>query len=239
MNETDPSPLYHIWSLKNKNQSPIELPALVSRIKGGEVQARTWIYVEAEGKWHEAGEIAELKMFFKRPEASVRAPGTSAIGSIKPGSLRRMKIFADMDDEQLAAFIPLVKVNQYRAFNTVVQKGDHGDSMFLVLEGELRARTVIDGRESTLVTLSVGDFFGEIALLDHGPRSADILANQDSLVLEITSSAVEKLVREQPQAAAPFLLALGRSVVGRMRHLTKRYEDTVHFSRAAGSVVDE
>ena len=106
--------------------------------------------------------------------------------------------------------------------------------MFMVLEGELRALTLVDGKESTLSTMGVGDFFGEISLLDHGPRSADVIANQNSVLLKISTASFEHLIREAPALALPFLFALSKSVVGRVRTLTKRYEDSIHFSRTAG-----
>lgn len=229
MNQPSAAPLYHVWTLKNREQ-PVELPGLVSRVQAGEVQARSWIFSEADGAWRQASEIPELRMFFQGGDPAAKSAG------IKPGSLRRIKIFAEMNEEQLETFVRFVEVRKFPAFANVVRKGEHGDAMFLVLEGELRARTMIDDKESTLSTLGPGDFFGEIALLDHGPRSADVLANKDSTVLKISGEAIQKIVRESPDAAAPFLLALGRSLVGRTRLLTKRYEDTIHFWRAAGSV---
>jgi hypothetical protein len=65
-----------------------------------------------------------------------------------------------------------------------------GDAMYLILEGELRARLVA-GAEYILATLGPGDFFGEISLFDHGPRSADIIANQDSFLLKISTAGVK------------------------------------------------
>jgi hypothetical protein len=233
MNGTD-APLYYVWSLTAKEHRPLELPALISRIKSGEVQARSWVFCQAEDSWLRAAEVPELKMFFKTASAGEKA-ATGAPG-LKPGALRRIKIFAEMDDAQLETFARCAEVVKFNAFSTVVQKGEHGDSMFLVLEGELRARTIIDGHESTLSTLGPGDFFGEVALLDHGPRSADILANHESVLLKISAAAIDRITRESPAAAAGFLLALGKALVGRTRKLTKRYEDTIHFSRAAASV---
>jgi CRP-like cAMP-binding protein len=104
------------------------------------------------------------------------------------------------------------------------------------MEGELRARTMVDDREVALGTIGVGDFFGEIALLDHGPRSADVIANEDSTVLVISAASIDKIMVESPASAAKFLRALAKYVAGRTRAITKRYEDTIHFSRAAAQV---
>ena len=234
MNESGATPLYHVWSLSSREHRPLELPALVSQIKAGKVQARSWIFSEADETWRQAADVPELKMFFRTTTSDQREQAT--VGGLKPGSLRRIKILAEMDEAQLEAFLRFIEVVSYPRFSTIVRKGEHGDAMFLVLEGELRARTVIDGRESTLSTLGPGDSFGEVGMLDHGPRSADVLANEDSVVLKVSGAAIEKVVRELPQCAAPFLLALGKSLAGKTRSLTRRYEDSVHFARAAGGV---
>jgi hypothetical protein len=231
MNESEP--LFHVWSLGSRDQAPVALPTLVTQVKAGKVHARSWVFSEADGTWRRAADVPELKMFFRRPASGGEAGG---IGGITPGTLRRIKILAEMDDAQLEAFLQFVEVVRYRPFTTVVRKLEHGDALFMVLEGELRARTVIDGKESTLSTLGPGDSFGEVAMLDHGPRSADVLANEDSLVLKVSGPAIERMTRELPQCAAPFLLALGKALAGKTRSLTKRFEDTVHLSRAAGNV---
>ena len=142
-----------------------------------------------------------------------------------------MKLLSGFDTAQLASFVHYLEVLPVKQFAYVVHIGDPGDAMFLVLEGELRARVSVDAKEITLSTMEPGDFFGEISLLDHGPRSADVLANQDSLLLKISSEAFALLRREAPALAMPFLASLSQSIVGRMRTLTKKYQDSIHFSR--------
>lgn len=231
----DSAPLYHIWA-NHASQGAVELPALIAQIKQGKVQPTTWIYAETNGRWQPANQVDELKMFFRTSSPLPAGAPNPQAPALRPGALRRIKIFAEMDDAQLQVFVAFTQMLQYRQFAQVVAKGDHGDAMYLVLEGELRARSIIDGKESTFATLGPGDFFGEISLLDHGPRSADVVANKDSTVLKITSEAIQKILKEAPAAAAPFLSALSRSVASRLRQLTKRYEDSIHFSRAAALV---
>ena len=193
-----------------------------------------WIFVEP-ASWVTADKLPELKELLENqaegagplPAAS---PGKAAL-SVKPGSLRRIKVFAEMDERQLESFLGYMEVLRFKQFAKVVRKGDHGDAIFFVLEGEVRAFTMIDGKETTLSTMSTGDSFGEISVLDHGPRSADVVANRESVLLKISSSRIERLLREAPALAAPFLYSLSRSIVGRMRGLTKKYEDSIHLSR--------
>ena len=105
-----------------------------------------------------------------------------------------------------------------------------------VTDAYLRARVIVDGKETTLSTIAAGDFFGEISLLDEGPRSADVLANTDSRLLKISAEAFEKVMREAPALAASFLYMLSKSIGARVRVLTQKYQDSIHFSRAATAV---
>jgi len=99
-----------------------------------------------------------------------------------------------------------------------------------ILESSVMAGSEV---ESTLATMEVGECFGELAVIDESTRSADVLSNTESVVLKISSDALKKLFREAPALAAPFLLGLSRTLTGRIRHLTKRFEDSVHFARTA------
>jgi hypothetical protein len=230
--EDNPAVYYRVWGADFIAYGPVELPTLVNWVRDDRVLKGSWIFQEATGEWKRAGEMSELSLLFKTKSGPASTAGAAPHG-ITPGALRRIKIFGDMDERQLTSFLQYVEVRKYPQFATVVLKGQHGDAMFLVLEGELRARVLVDGKESTLSTMGVGDCFGELALVDQGPRSADVVANKETVLLKISAEAMKRLFQEAPALAAPFLLALMRALAARMRALTKRYEDSIHFARAA------
>ncbi len=138
-----------------------------------------------------------------------------------------------MDERQLASFLQYMEILKFLPNALVFNKGEHGDAMFCVLQGEVRARVMVGGRESTLSTMGVGECFGELAVIDESPRSADVVANVESVVLKISSGALKRLFQEAPALAAPFLLGLNKTITTRVRTLTKRYEDSILFARAA------
>jgi CRP-like cAMP-binding protein len=223
---------YRAWGQDNIAYGPVELPELVTWIKQGKVRANSWIFRDEDGIWSRASDLVELKVLFKTKLSPAAAASAEALG-VTPGSLRRLKMLADVEERLLASLIPYLEVVKVPAFGSVVTKGDHGDALFMVLEGELRARTMIDGRESTLATMAVGDCFGELALVDHGPRSADVIANQPSVLIKVSEASLRRLFAEAPALAAPFMLALTRVIAQRVRVMTKRYEDSVHLARTA------
>lgn len=226
--------LYWTWGADNIAYGPVELPALISWIRDERVVDTSWVFRDDDKIWRLARDQPDLIMFFKKGSSESR---TIAVGPtaqhLKPSMLRRIKVFAEMEENQIMSFCKYMEIMRVRQFVPVVSAGEPGDAMYLVLDGELRARVMMDGKESTLAVIQAGEFFGEISLLDHGPRSADVVANLESVLLKIPLDAFEKIVKEAPALALPFFVALSRTVVSRLRHMSKRYEDTVHFARTA------
>jgi hypothetical protein len=228
------APFYQVWGVDHVAYGPVELPTLVDWIKAGRVVGESWVFQHHRGRWSKAEDLAELKPLFRDKPAGRLSDTSFANALIPPGLLRRLRVFAGMDEAQLRSFVNYMDVQRFKQFSAVVRKGENGDAMYLILEGELRAFTLIGGKETTLTTMGVGEFFGEISLLDQGPRSANVSANSDGILLRISASSFDRLLREAPALAAPFIYSLSRSIVGRMRVLTRKYEDSVHWSRVAG-----
>lgn len=92
-----------------------------------------------------------------------------------PDVLRRVPLFADLDKRELAQIARLFKERRFSAGQTVVQEGSGGAAFFLIDSGE--ATVTAGGRRRA--TLGPGDFFGELALIDEGVRTATITAETD------------------------------------------------------------
>jgi len=226
------APLYRVWGIDNIAYGPVELPTLVSWIKQERVLAETWIFTEASNAWKKATELPELHPLFQKKSGATTT--SAAPQKISPAALRRIKMLAMADDKLLESILRYLEPVEVRPFTVLARHGDPADAMYFLLEGELRAYVLLEGRESTLATLLPGDSFGEIGLLDSGTRSAFVATNQPSLVLKLSASSFNQIVREAPALATPFVLGLARALAGRMRWLTKRYEDSVHFGQMGG-----
>jgi hypothetical protein len=212
--------IYFIWGVDDSPYGPAALPVLIDWIRDERVVPETWVFSRNAGNWMRASELPELKSEFALRLTPV--PDAPSRVGIKPGALRRIKILADLKDNQLAHLAEYMELNEVSQWSVLFSQGDSSDAMYLVLAGELRARSVIDGRETILATFSPGDFFGDMALFDHGPRSADVVANVDSTLLKITSTAFDRLTREAPALATPFLQATARTLSARIRADNKR-----------------
>ena len=222
---------YVVWSVDLQAHGPMDLPTLVTWVQSDRVTAETWIFPVKEGVWKRALDLFELQMFFW---ANARCPkpviGTDS--GLDPAVLRRLKVLADMTDDQLDRFCQFMEVLRLPQRATIVKQGDRGDAMYLVVQGELRVSMKVAGIETVLAILQPGDFFGDISLFDHGPRSADVIADTSTVVLKLSASAFAAMAKEAPDLATPFLLAIGRTLTSRIRVANKHHGEAVQFARA-------
>lgn len=225
--------VYFIWGVDDSSYGPVDLPVLTDWIHDERVVPETWVFSRRAGNWLRASEMPELKDQFTLKFTSVPEAGRQV--GIKPGQLRRIKILADLNDNQLAHLAEYMELQAVTQWSVLFSQGDISDAMYLVMAGELRARVVTNGRETILATFGAGDFFGDMALFDHGPRSADMVANVDSTLLKITSLAFDRLTREAPALATPFLQATARTLAARIRADNKRLTRIAQQFSASGS----
>lgn len=238
--EDEDTPGYRIWGADDVVYGPVELPTLVEWIQDERVESDTWIFIEHEQKWSLASKVPDFAMFFRKRALPGGVPSggqkevAPLVEGIKPGMLRRVKILAQMDDQDLGRFVKYMEVKTVTQFTEIVKQKEHGDSMFLVLEGEVRVRLMMGSKERILTTFNAGEFFGEMALFDQGPRSADIVANSDCVLLKISVTNLENLCNEAPDIAVKFLVAICQTFSARIRADNKRFQDTINFNQAAG-----
>ena len=207
---------YYIWGIDNSPYGPVELTLLLEWIGDGRVLADTWVFEQSAGNWGKASQFPELQARFGA------APETATALGLTPGLLRRIKIFANLKDAQLAHLADFMEPQDVAQHAVIFSQGDVGDAMFLVLAGEFRARALMGEEESVFATFGAGDFFGDMALFDNGPRSADVVANVDSKLLKISAVNFYRLIREAPSLATPFLQATARTLSSRIRADNKR-----------------
>lgn len=223
---------YRVWASEKDVHGPFDLPTLVDWVRRKRITTDTWIYCERRSTWSRAAGMNELKLLFDptqgRPGHLVKA----LKAGVNPDVMLRIKVLEGFNDAQLQAFVHYMEIITLESLATAVREGEPGDAMYLILEGELRASVTRRGKESILATLKAGDFFGEISLLDKGPRSADVIANERSTLLKISMVSFAKLQRENPVLAGPFLYALSQILVGRLRAVNRRYVDSLLMMQA-------
>src|ERR671935_2024953 len=96
--------------------------------------------------------------------------------------LRRVPLFAELDEREVEEIARSFKERRFSAGETVIKEGSGGAAFYVIESGE--ARITVRGKERG--TLGPGDYFGEIALLDEGARTATITADSDLLCYGLT-----------------------------------------------------
>jgi EAL domain-containing protein (putative c-di-GMP-specific phosphodiesterase class I)/CRP-like cAMP-binding protein len=96
----------------------------------------------------------------------------------------------------------------YPQGETVFRRGDSGDCAYLVREGLVEVLTEQDGREVRLSVIGTGELFGEIALIDEGPRTATVRTLQETLLVPIPRSEVRELLEKSDPVMRLFLMVV-------------------------------
>ncbi len=125
--------------------------------------------------------------------------------------LRRIDVFSDLQGADLERLAALLQEVSYRREEIILHKEDPGDSLFIIRQG--RVKVVLygdDGREVILSILRDGDFFGEMSLLDGEPRSAFVVAMEDSCAYILKRDAFLDTLMERPMIALKILGELSR-----------------------------
>ena len=112
--------------------------------------------------------------------------------------LRRVRAFADLVDDECDAVLAVLKARRGNPGDVLFHQGDRGDTLLVVLDGELVAQ--VDGAE--VARLGPGEVVGEMAFVDAEPRSATVSAPTSATVLEFSREALATLRSTKPRAAA-------------------------------------
>lgn len=132
--------------------------------------------------------------------------------------LKKLEIFKDLNSFEVAKVGKLLKAFDSKKGDRIVNMGESGDSLFIVKSGEaIVTRDDGQGKEETLAVLGEGDHFGEIALIDMQPRSADVSAMEDSIFLEIKRKDLEDLFSHDSSLAAKVYHSFALTLCRRLR----------------------
>jgi len=125
-------------------------------------------------------------------------------------ALQRVQLFADMDRRQSEQIARLLKVRPFAKGETVIMEGSGGAAFFLIDSGE----ATVTAKGTPLATLGPGDYFGEVALIDGGPRSATVTAATDLVCYALTFWEFRPLVERNGVIAWKLLQALAKRLRG-------------------------
>jgi CRP/FNR family transcriptional regulator, cyclic AMP receptor protein len=123
--------------------------------------------------------------------------------------LRDIPLFAPLSKRHVKRIANLARPRRFATGSAIVRKGQRGETFYVVLDGEASV-SLPKGRSAKI---GAGDFFGELALLDGGPRTATIIAKTPVLTMAIGRRSFLKLVKSDSDLS----LGLLKTMAGRLR----------------------
>ena len=122
-------------------------------------------------------------------------------------------LLADLSRRHLGKVAALGRAKRYPARTSIVTAGTNADAFYVILDGKATVRT-----GSRRIPLATGDYFGEMALLDGGVRSASVVADTEMLVMAIPRRGFLKLLESEPKIAI--------SIMGTLAHRVRAMQAT-------------
>ncbi|MGH7368590.1 MAG: Crp/Fnr family transcriptional regulator [Candidatus Rokuibacteriota bacterium] len=138
-------------------------------------------------------------------------PVSSGPGAKQEDKIERLKevpLFEGCSQRQLRSVARIARVFDVAADTVLTRAGEPGDEFFLIIDGTARVEVSVEKQ----VLLHPGEFFGEMSLLDGGPRSATVVANTPVRLLVISRRHFSALLKEVPGLIQALLVTLSRRV---------------------------
>jgi len=135
--------------------------------------------------------------------------------------LRQVPLFEGLNDEQLEEIAPVTITRHFDKAQGIILAEEEGDALFIISQGQVKVSIVSEnGREVILSLLGTGAVFGELSLLDGKPRSANVVATQNTELYMLRRADFLQLVYKVPQIAVGLLSELA----SRLRKTDRKIE---------------
>ncbi len=135
--------------------------------------------------------------------------------------LRNVSLFESLDQQELEALSDVAFTRTFSKDNVIILAEEEGDTLFILKKGQVKVSIVSEeGREVILSLLGPGSVFGELSLLDGKPRSANVVATEETDLLMLRRADFLQLIYKTPQIATALLAELAT----RMRKTDRQIE---------------
>jgi CRP/FNR family cyclic AMP-dependent transcriptional regulator len=171
----------------------------------------------------------QLKLFFledAKKSTRKQVEGKREVQEVRVASEDKVDLFRErgLSAAEMKLLATFSAEERFRGGSVIFREGESGDKLYIVLDGRVRISKFIPGvGEEALAVLDRGDFFGEMALIDDKPRSADAKAHEgDATVLSIDRATLNEILGMDPHASLQFLNLLCRMISRRLREINDK-----------------
>ena len=122
--------------------------------------------------------------------------------------LGTIPLFREVPPSRLADIAQIAGRETFRVGQTIIRHGEAGATLYVITSGRVNVVLERGGRPLTVASLGPGEFFGELALFDHSPRAATVIAADDGEALTLHRAGIRQILRRYPEVAEAFLSTL-------------------------------
>jgi CRP/FNR family cyclic AMP-dependent transcriptional regulator len=148
------------------------------------------------------------------------------VAKIKP--LRENELFSNLNDKEIALLSRSIEEKAYSANTPLFFENMAGESMYIIVAGSIKiSKMLSEGVERALTVLGPGDYFGEMALLEEGPRSVSAIVQENSNVLVFKRQAFQEMMQNEPQLAVKVIGSMYKSLSSKIRRASPQIQQII------------
>ncbi len=147
--------------------------------------------------------------------------------------LNNVPIFSPLSQEEVKSLSDTSAIRVFAPKESIVRKGQKGSSMFVIHRGSVNIIIIENGKQQVIGSLHDGDFFGEMGLFTGEERTADVVAESETKVIEIRSFCLKPILENNPELVKSF----SEIIESRRAELDKQHTETKKRKKAADSGV--
>jgi len=142
--------------------------------------------------------------------------------NLKIETLRQVPIFKYLTYKELVKILNIAKVVEVESETRVISEGEEAESLFIIVTGSVK----VHKKNTQIVSLKEGNHFGEMALIDKAPRSADVSTLENTKLLEISRTDFFDIIRNEPPFATKLLWSFLQILSTRLSATNAELSDT-------------
>jgi len=156
--------------------------------------------------------------------------------------ISKLSLFCGLNEREFGIIAAALRILELRKGESIFFEGDEGEDMFIHFSGELSAFvTQSDGAQRILFKVKIGDFFGEMSIITHEPRSVTITATEDSTTIKLKGNDFYRIINDYPVIGGKILRAICAVQNRWLSQTSKSFSDLIRWGETARkrAVTDE
>lgn len=147
-------------------------------------------------------------------------------------------LFAKLGTDEINDLSRISQIKQLKEGEVIFREGDTSKNIYFLLEGKIGITKKISSGSKTIAILRKGDIFGEMALFENAPRSANAIVLEQSEILDINGEEFERFLSDKPQESFSILMKIIAISSSRLRNMDRYFTTVYEIARSLGTCAD-